>query len=99
MGTKSPEGIAEVIPQELKAYEEWWGRTYGREITAEELHELVSFAKDLMEHDDKFKQILADRFMAEFGDSDNGLEDPDRRKWSLISALSTYGKKFGLKVD
>jgi len=96
---ESPKESAEGIPPLLQRYEKWWGETYGREATPNELKELNVFARELAKEDEKFKQILAETFLKEFSGSDEGLEDPKTRKWILITALSTYGKEFGLKVD
>lgn len=86
-------------PQALIEYEKWWTKTYGREITSVEQQELVGFAQELAKEDEEFKQILSERFVSELTENENGIEDAKKRRWVFISALSTYGKKFGLSVD
>lgn len=87
------------VPQVLIEYEKWWTKTYGREITIVEQQELVGFAQELAKEDKEFRQILSERLISELIENKTGIEDSRNRRWALISALSTYGKKFGLSVD
>ncbi len=93
------ESFKEQAPAELRTYEAWWQKTYGRDPSVEEDKELVGIAKELAATDPKFAEILKDSLMKQFVESDEGLEDKGKRRWALVGALSTYGKEFGLSVD
>lgn len=88
----------EATPAQLLQYQEWWKRTYGRESTAEEDRQLFEMCHNLAVIDQVFRAILAEKLTAEFIDAGD-LEDHKKRKWAVVTALSTYGKKFGLTVD
>jgi len=60
---------------------------------------LIGFAKKLASEDEKFRTLLADSLMKEFMENDESLDNDKNRRWTLIGALSSYGKEFGLSVD
>ncbi len=86
-------------PEVLLKYEKFWKDTFGEELNNEKYNELVGLSQELAKTDEKFKAILSEKLVGEFIDSENGLEDKNKRKWAMITALSTYGKEFGLQVD
>ena len=90
---------AENAPEEIVAYEKWWKETFGREPSPEEDKQLFELAQSLAQKDETFKKILGESLANEFIGSETGLEDPKKRRWALVGALSTYGKEFGLQVD
>jgi len=98
----SPESVNESreVPEVLLKYEKWWSETFGAgKLSSEEYEKLVGFTLDLAKSDQEFKDILSQNLTEQFLDSKDGLEDQNKRRWAMITALSTYGKKFGLKVD
>ncbi len=95
MGFESPK----TAPEALLKYEAFWKETYGRNISPEEQLQLVGFAQELAKTDPTFKTILSESLLAEFLDADDGFGQEKARKFALIAALSSYGKRFGLQVD
>ncbi len=88
------------VPEPLVKYSEWWGRTYGRDATPEEIDELIGFANALR-GDPEFEKALVDSVYYDLYSTPKGGEwnEVTYQRWLLIHALSSYGQKFGLRVD
>ena len=81
------------VPEPLKEYETLWNELYGKDLSTY-LTQLEAIAARLAADDQEFAALLSQTEKRDAND-----ERENARAWTLINALSTYGLKFGLKVD